>query len=276
MQGMNKLIKIYALWMSKTFSRAVLALICAVAAVFMLNAAMNESAVMDELAHIPAGYGYVSRLDYRLNPEHPPLLKALAAAPLLLIRPNFPTDYAAWQTAINGQWDMGTKFLYGSGNDANQILRISRIIPIIITLFFILLVYRVARERFGRVWALLPAALTAFSPIVLAHGHYVTTDLAAAFGVLLAAWRFIELLERPSIKNIWYAGIALGIAELLKFSTVLLIPYFVGLAVIHLIARRNIPWMKYARNLILVFLIGYALIVYPVYALFTVNYPPAR
>ena len=39
---------------------------------------------MDELAHIPAGYGYIHNFDYRLNPEHPPLVKALAMFPVLV------------------------------------------------------------------------------------------------------------------------------------------------------------------------------------------------
>ncbi|NCQ02468.1 hypothetical protein GW816_00180, partial [Candidatus Wolfebacteria bacterium] len=42
--------------------------------ILMLNASSQESATMDELAHIPAGYGYVRYLDFRLNPEHPPLV----------------------------------------------------------------------------------------------------------------------------------------------------------------------------------------------------------
>ena len=41
----------------------------------------NASAVFDEVAHIPAGYAYVRYGDYRLNPEHPPIMKDLAGLP---------------------------------------------------------------------------------------------------------------------------------------------------------------------------------------------------
>ena len=41
----------------------------------------QESAIMDEVAHIPAGYSYLTQRDMRLNPEHPPLLKDLSAIP---------------------------------------------------------------------------------------------------------------------------------------------------------------------------------------------------
>ncbi len=67
---------------------------------------------MDELAHIPAGYGYVKFLDYRLNPEHPPLVKMIAALPLVFIHLNFPTDKAAWKNDINGRKDPGTPLVY--------------------------------------------------------------------------------------------------------------------------------------------------------------------
>jgi len=78
----------------------------------MLWAARTDAPIMDELAHIPAGYGYVHNLDYRLNPEHPPLIKALAMLPVLFLNPTFPINNAAWTTEANGQWDMGYQFLY--------------------------------------------------------------------------------------------------------------------------------------------------------------------
>ena len=46
----------------------------------------DDSATMDEAAHLPAGYSYLTQKDMRLNPEHPPLIKDLAAIPLLFIK----------------------------------------------------------------------------------------------------------------------------------------------------------------------------------------------
>jgi len=54
----------------------------ALLAVLAGGAALRESVAIDELAHIGAGVSYWQRLDLRLNPEHPPLVKLLAAAPL--------------------------------------------------------------------------------------------------------------------------------------------------------------------------------------------------
>src|SRR3989344_8394148 len=126
--------------------RLILAGIVLATLFLMLWASFGDSAIMDELAHIPAGYGYVHNLDYRLNPEHPPLIKALAGFPLLFLDLKFPTQNSAWTTDVNGQWTMGGEFLYGSGHDPDTILRVARMGPILLTLFLIMLIYFWSRE----------------------------------------------------------------------------------------------------------------------------------
>ena len=41
----------------------------------MIASISDESLTFDELAHIAAGFGYLKEQDYRLNAEHPPLIK---------------------------------------------------------------------------------------------------------------------------------------------------------------------------------------------------------
>ena len=42
---------------------------------------MGDSGTTDEVAHIPAGYSYLKYRDFRLNPEHPPLIKVWDTLP---------------------------------------------------------------------------------------------------------------------------------------------------------------------------------------------------
>lgn len=253
----------------------------------MFNSSSQESATMDELAHIPAGYGYVKYLDYRLNPEHPPLVKALAAFPLLFQKLNFPTDKSAWQTDINGQWEAGNQFLYESGNDADKIIQWSRLMPMLLTLLLIIFIYLWGKELIGRWWALLPTFFFSLSPTALAHGHYVTTDTAAALGIFVATYYFVKFLIKPSKKYFVFAGLAFGIAQLMKFSAVLLMPFFIFLIVIFYVWKiyydkqqnktLDLKYLLtrafyYIKALLFIFIVGYAL-VYAVYFLFTINYP---
>jgi hypothetical protein len=265
----------------------ILGLIMAASLALMVNSSLRESATMDELAHIPAGYSYVKFGDFRLNPEHPPLLKALAAFPLLFTSLNFPSEAKAWTEDVNGQWETGTLFIYQSGNNADLIIQLSRIAPMLLTLLLIFFTWLLGKKIMGEKWALIPAAFTALSPTFLAHGHYVTTDVAAAFGILAATYFFVKAVEKDSWKNLALAGVFFGIAQLLKFSMFLLVPYFMLLAAIWGTAKalrgekgeRLKAWLLQIplqlKNLAVIFAIGYALI-YPVYAVFTANYPAEK
>lgn len=258
-----------------------------VSAILMVYTSSQESATMDELPHIPSGYSYVKFLDYRLNPEHPPLVKALAGLPLLGLNINFPLNSKTWTEDVNGQWDLGREFLYKSGNNPDTIVFASRIFPILLTLLTLVLIYIWSSELIGRKWALLPAFLFGLSPNILAHGHYVTTDIGAMLGTILATFAFVHFLLKPTKKNIILAGLALGVAELLKYSNVLLIPFFVVLVLAFYISEliRNKgtedykivkrKWKLYLGSFILICVIALALI-FLVYILFTWNYPIER
>jgi len=252
----------------------------------MVGASRHESATMDELAHIPAGYSYVKYFDYRLNPEHPPLVKMMAGLPLLSLDLQFPTDSPAWQTAVNGQWDAGRLFLYESGNDADQIIQLARIGPMILMLLLIFVVYVWSAEVMGGWWALLPALATALSPNFLAHGHYVTTDIGAALGIILSLLFFTRYLATPTKKNIVWAGIFFGIAQLLKFSAILLVFHFLIVSIVvalsriskaggHPLKQATRLVTRYLGRMVIIFVVG-AITIYPFYWLTTLNYPPER
>ncbi len=255
-------------------------LVLAVTATLLLHGALSDSLIMDELAHTPAGYTYIRFLDFRLNPEHPPLLKALSAVPLLFFdNITFPKDDPGWTEGVNDQWNLGSKFLYESGNDAQAITIASRVFPIFLSLLTLVLLYLWSRELLGPLWGLLPMAFFAFSPTFLAHGHYVTTDMAATFGVLAALYTFTRSLQKKTASSFILAGIAFGIAQLLKFSAVLLVPFFFFLAIVFGVAkaaRGNKRWIYETGTAVLktlgIMAIG-LIVIYATYLLFTFNYP---
>lgn len=259
-------------------------LVLIIAALLMLNSSLRESAIVDELAHIPAGYSYLKFGDNRLNPEHPPLLKDLSAIPLVFLNLNFPIESNYWQQYINGQWDVGRVFLYESGNNADQIIQLARIFPIILTLLTAFLVYLLAKKFVGPYWALLPFILFSFSPLFLAHGHYVTTDIAAAFGAILIFLIVIPKMMQPSKKNLLVAGLFLGIAQLTKFSLLLFYPLIIIFILIwkivqiikqkksHLTISPLKEILKTLGNIIIVFIISFG-VIYLVYLPQNINYP---
>lgn len=262
--------------MSKT--GAVATGILSLSLVLAISSFWNDSLIVDEIPHVGSGYGYVKALDYRLNPEHPPLAKALATTPLLflnLTQEAFKTKF--WLQDINGQWDFGRFLIFQSDNNAELI---TKVIKFPVLLFFVLtaiLIFKWTQKLYGRFAALTALTLFSFSPTVLAHSRFVTTDIPALFGIVLATFFFIKYLSLPTQKNLWLAGLSFGIAILTKFSTFLLVPYFLILALTYgLIKIKKTSTYYLLFTTFLIFVIGFVFIVWPVYYLFTFNYPPER
>ena len=237
----------------------------------------NDSLTMDELAHLPAGYSYLTQRDMRLNPEHPPLVKDLAALPLLFIEGiKFPSEIKDWQTELNGQWGFGNIFLFKRGNPVDLMIFWGRIPMILLLVFFGFFLFKFAREHFGDKAALLSLFFYSFSPTFLAHGRLVTTDVGAAFGAVLATYFFLKFLYIPNLKNIIFAGIAFGIAQLLKFPLILLFPFFGILFLFWIIVRvekEKIPqFFFYGIKIAVIFAVA-AFLIWFVYFYHTINLP---
>ncbi len=248
-----------------------------------LSLAWQESATYDERAHIPSAYTYVDRSDMRLNTEHPPLLKDLAGFPLLFLDLDFPYDHPDWEkSGIHGQWSLGTEFLYRSGNDADRILFWSRLPIILVALLLGFLIYRWTKEIAGTVAGLFALLLYVADPNIIAHSHYMTTDIGIAAALFASFIFFLRFLRNPSRKNILLAGIFLGIAELTKFSAVLLFPIFALFAVLYGFTRsvgsvttameRIRTTLRYVANYVGIVAVAFALI-YVVYAGNTITMP---
>jgi hypothetical protein len=188
-----------------------------------------HSATFDEGTHLPAGYTYLAFGDHRLNPEQPPLVKLLAAAPLLPLHPVFKTDDLAWSEGR--QWELGRRFLY-RWNDARELLFRGRLPIVMLGAALGVAVFLWARGLVGRAAAALAFFLCVLSPDVLAHGQLVTTDLAFALFTLLAVALFERATARISPGRVLLAGAAAGCAFATKFSAPVLLPILAILAAV--------------------------------------------
>ena len=142
----------YQLFHSKYFGLLVLGLIIGISFLLMFIASSGESVTLDEVAHIPAGYSYVKYFDYRLNHEHPPLVKVLSALPLLFQKINFPLENQFWQEGLSNQWSFGGIFFHESDNDAQKIVEWARLAPMILTILLVIVIYIWSKELIGRWW----------------------------------------------------------------------------------------------------------------------------
>jgi hypothetical protein len=217
----------------------------------------------------------------RLNPEHPPLLKDLASLPLLFLKLNFPSSHPSWVQKEPPAWwhqfDFAGEFLYRAGNNPDKILFWSRLVMILLSVFFGWFLFFWSRRLFGDAAALLSLFFFSFSPTILAHGRLVTTDVGAAFGAAFATFFWLKFLENPMRKNIILAGLSFGIAMLVKFSLILLLPFFAILTFVWAILEKKESILKnifrYLKYASVAGFIGLIFVILPVYLWHVWNYP---
>lgn len=254
-----------------------------IALAFMAASSWNDSLIVDEVPHIGAGYSYVRKLDMRLNPEHPPLVKDLAGLALLALPLNERAfTLPQWTDQVNGQWTFGRALIFDSGNNANLITQVARLPMLGVFLLGAWLMWTWARKRSGETSALIATALYAFSPTIMAHARFVTTDTAAAVGVLAATYFFLQFLRAPTRYSFAWSALSLGLALLAKFNTVLLGPFFVIIALLYGLDGKlgsHAAWRRAVRLFGLTAAVGataFAAVVWPFYIVHTWNYPPTR
>lgn len=209
------------------------------------SSAWNKTPVYDEPAHLFAGYSYLCTGDFRLMPSHPPLAELLAAAPLLLTDVAMPRIHepgsliaSAWNRGANFQIARG--WLYLSGNDPEQILRVARLPMLGIMVLGGLCLYRVTRAALGHGPGLLALALWTFSPGILAHGRWVTTDLPVAVCFFAATFAFWQLTARISATRFLAAALWTSALFLTKFSAGLFVAVMLLLVALRLLQRSDL------------------------------------
>jgi Dolichyl-phosphate-mannose-protein mannosyltransferase len=194
----------------------------------MLVSTSGDAPTYDEPAHLAAGVAYLTQRDLRLDIEHPPLVKALAALPVVLADVRLP-DRAAMATGE--QTRLGQSLLYGAGNDPAEVLLLARLPMMGLAVLLALAVYGFATDLFGARAALVPLALVTLDPNVVAHGRLVATDLGVTLFLLVTAWMLYRAAVLPGRAWLAAAGVAFGLALASGYTALLATPVVAGLAV---------------------------------------------
>jgi 4-amino-4-deoxy-L-arabinose transferase-like glycosyltransferase len=201
--------------------------------VFFIRA---NSQTIDEAAHLAAGYSYLATRDFRLDPEHPPLIKQLQALPLFLVhRLPFNPDPRLWRDADS--YCSGQDFLYKSIIPADQILAWSRLPNLFLGTLLLALIGWWAYRLWGRLAALLAMALASFEPSLVAHSSLVTTDVGVTLFFFLAVYLLWEYVNSPTWARLVATGVCMGMAVVSKYSGLLLIPIVIMIAALLFIGR---------------------------------------
>jgi 4-amino-4-deoxy-L-arabinose transferase-like glycosyltransferase len=252
------------------------------------GAVRRESVTFDEMAHIGAGVSYLQKLDMRMNEEHPPLAKILAALPLVVGGVHADYSHVSWAFSGSGlfkqylgEWIFG-HWLITRWNDPIATVFWARQPMLLLTLVLGIVLFLYG-SRLGGPWGgLLCLCAYATMPIMLAFGPLVLTDIAITLFVVLMLWAFASMWRSPSRGTVLLFGLAFGGALLSKFSAGLLFfcfPAFIlslrwrpapGLPAdkTELRAWRRLRWWSLTKGVSFA-----ALVVYAVYFVLSWNEP---
>lgn len=209
----------------QAFWPPLLCVVLLVSGLLQIASLRDESQTHDEAAHLVAGYTYWITADFRLDVEHPPLLKLIAALPLLILKPDFSRT-EMWERG--NEYEVGREFLYSNRMSGDTILTAARITAIVFSLALVCSVACWTRYRFGATAAAVATILVAFEPSVLAHGRYVTTDIPVTLVIWLSCISWFDYLLHRTTGRLLRTGLIVGLALGTKYSALFLYPVFLA------------------------------------------------
>ena len=222
-----------AAWLSLEGRRAGAVCVCLLVLMGanLLGVVWRKGLTADEFYHVPAGYYHLTAGEFRLNTEHPPLVKMLAALPLLFVGVEAPRPTYEPSAEPRERTEQ-TLALFWRANTARfeAVSFWSRVPAVLVTLGLGWLVFVYARRLFGDRAALLAVLLYSFEPTMLAHGRVVQTDVPAAFAYLLFFYALHSYWRAPRTLRALALGCATGLALATKFSLVIVVPVFPAMA----------------------------------------------
>jgi tetratricopeptide (TPR) repeat protein len=195
-----------------------------------------DSFTIDENYHITAGVSYVRTGDYRINPEHPPLVKlwvgAFMTKDMFKLPPLQVFNDKRGERTYSGE----TVFLK---NDPDRIQRRARLAMFCFNGILLFIFALVARIIFGNAIAIGALLFLAIDPTISAYMPVVMTDLpitlTSAIALLLAWLAFSTWKAR----YLFAAALALGLALATKHSGILIAEVITVFGLF--MALRNIP-----------------------------------
>lgn len=244
----------------------------------MLFEADLDGASSDEQIHILSGYTTLTQAHVLFDPEHPFLAKAIAALPLLIVKPNVPHDAAHLSPdqshiTYNTYWQAnswGFQMLFQSGNNPDQLLFLTRAMMALLTVALAGVMFWWVRSLWGTASGLAALVLITFEPSLIGHGRLANDDTAAALFFIISIAAFCHYLKKSNYAWLIATGVFLGLGLITKYSLLLLGPAFIIMLGIYLFKQRPTEaqiftsirsiWLRYALGLVLIFAIAWGIV----------------
>ncbi|MCA9049400.1 MAG: glycosyltransferase family 39 protein [Planctomycetaceae bacterium] len=183
--------------------------------------AYRNSWTWDEVSFLPAGISHWQYGDFELFDVNPPLVRMVAALPVLFADPKLDWDGYTTNPTVRPERPIGENFLKNNGERSFWLLTIARWACIPFSLLGGFVCFHWSRQLFGDRCGILALLLWCLSPTVIAHGQLITADVGGAAMGVLGFYVFRRWLLRPSWRQAVALGVVLGLMELTKSTWVI-------------------------------------------------------
>lgn len=206
-----------------------------------VGSALNESLTYDEVFYLAEGRSILTGGVAR-DPYNPPLMPIVNGIPIAL----------------------GLDALVRSERPMDQAFP-ARMVTIALGSVLVVVTYIVGTRVFGSSIGLVAAFLLAFNPNILAHSHYVTTDIGVTLFFFLAIGLSIRFLARPTRPRSVLLGLAIGYAVGAKITSLV----FIACTTIAILWQEKGPrswkWIVKQRGVVLLGIIVTLVFLWAVY-----------
>lgn len=184
-----------------------------------IDTGRKHTVTLDEYLHLPCGLLSLEHGRFDFDTASPPLVRMWAALPLLAtdaVAPNVeePTD----------GWGYGDRFVAENPEHYDRWIAIARAMVVILSTIAGLVLALWSKELFGNMAAIVTTLLWTTNPTVIAHAAIVTTDLGATSFFVITIYLLWRYASRPTWSRAIWFGLFIGLAQLTKFTAVLLVP----------------------------------------------------
>ncbi len=194
----------------------------AVHAGLVLHDAIGDFPVVDEVGHVASGVVHWKTGTYDAYRVNPPLGRMIAALPVLAARAEIECGRDDPSPGLRVEWDLSQDFLAANSDRFLLLFRLARLPGPVWSLLGGLVVYAWGRDLYGRLGGLIGLVVWCFQPVILTFAHVVTPDIPSASAGVAASYAFRRYLRLGGRPRAAMAGLLLGMAELTKFTMVVL------------------------------------------------------
>ncbi len=192
----------------------------------VFRCAVTDFVTYDEPGNLTAGLSYWHTGRYALYSVNPPFPKLLASLPVFLANPDMSAARLPAAPGERPEWALGDEFAHDNAPRYLEYVLYARSVVLLWSLLGAVGVYCWAKLLWGQAGGLFALCVWCFEPNIIAHAHLLNVDIPATVAALWAAFLFRSHLVAPCWSTALLAGLALGLAEVCKFTLLLLYPVF--------------------------------------------------